>query len=202
MGEAVPRGKKNAAPATNGGATAAYERQLLQMAAALRGIMDAAEHKHIVLGLIFLKHISDAFEEKHAALEGERSQGADPEDPDEYRAESTGFAVLRLRKTEYTELVYLAAIAPENIESLAHLADEAAYPAVLTEVVAATPAVKARPAVVAAFSRAAASLLAKVAANERESRPLAALRDALLPKLIFGEVRVLHAENALARADA
>jgi type I restriction enzyme M protein len=50
--------------------------------------MDAAEYKHVVLGLIFLKYISDAFEERHALLESERSTGADPEDPDEYRAKS------------------------------------------------------------------------------------------------------------------
>ncbi|MCC7017901.1 MAG: SAM-dependent DNA methyltransferase, partial [Rhodospirillales bacterium] len=49
--------------------------------------MDAAEYKHVVLGLIFLKYISDAFEERHGALLGEVEQGADPEDPDEYRAE-------------------------------------------------------------------------------------------------------------------
>ncbi|MEK7373832.1 MAG: type I restriction-modification system subunit M N-terminal domain-containing protein, partial [Thermodesulfobacteriota bacterium] len=48
--------------------------------------MDAAEYKHVVLGLIFLKYISDAFEEQHTKLDAERSQGADPEDPDEYRA--------------------------------------------------------------------------------------------------------------------
>ena len=52
----------------------------------LRSNMDAAEYKHVVLGLIFLKYISDAFEAKHAELEAERAQGADPEDPDEYRA--------------------------------------------------------------------------------------------------------------------
>ena len=57
------------------------------MADALRGSMDAAEYKHVVLGLIFLKYISDAFEERHTILEGERGAGADPEDPDEYRAE-------------------------------------------------------------------------------------------------------------------
>jgi type I restriction enzyme M protein len=50
--------------------------------------MDAAEYKHVVLGLIFLKYISDAFEEQHARLEAERAQGADPEDPDEYRAKN------------------------------------------------------------------------------------------------------------------
>jgi len=48
--------------------------------------MDAAEYKHVVLGLIFLKYISDAFEAKYAQLDAERAQGADPEDPDEYRA--------------------------------------------------------------------------------------------------------------------
>lgn len=56
------------------------------MADALRGSMDAAEYKHVGLGLIFLKYISDAFEEQHARLEAERAQGADPENPDKYRA--------------------------------------------------------------------------------------------------------------------
>ncbi len=58
------------------------------MADALRGSMDAAEYKHVVLGLIFLKYISDAFEERHARLVAEQDQGADPEDPDEYQAEN------------------------------------------------------------------------------------------------------------------
>jgi hypothetical protein len=48
---------------------------------ALRNNMDAAEYKHVVLGLIFLKYISDAFEAKHAELDGAEAQGADPEDP-------------------------------------------------------------------------------------------------------------------------
>lgn len=69
-------------------ANVGYEAELWRMADALRGSMDAAEYKHVVLGLIFLKYISDAFEEKHAALEAERDQAADPEDPDEYRAEN------------------------------------------------------------------------------------------------------------------
>ena len=67
-------------------ANVGYEAQLWQMADALRGSMDAAEYKHVCLGLLFLKYISDAFEEKHAALLAEKAQGADPEDPDEYRA--------------------------------------------------------------------------------------------------------------------
>ena len=68
------------------GATIGFEAQLWAAADALRGSMDAGEYKHVVLGLIFLKYISDAFEEQHARLEAEKSQGADPEDPDEYRA--------------------------------------------------------------------------------------------------------------------
>jgi type I restriction enzyme M protein len=50
--------------------------------------MDAAEYKHVVLGLIFLKYMSDAFEEKHAQLAEQKSAGADPEDPDEYCSEN------------------------------------------------------------------------------------------------------------------
>jgi len=69
-------------------ANVGYEAQLWQMADALRGSMDAAEYKHVCLGLLFLKYISDAFEEKHAALLAEKAEGADPEDPDEYRAQS------------------------------------------------------------------------------------------------------------------
>ncbi|MBI2976294.1 MAG: SAM-dependent DNA methyltransferase [Chloroflexi bacterium] len=71
---------------TDSSANLGFEAQLWQAADALRNNMDAAEYKHIVLGLIFLKYISDAFEEQHAQLEAERKQGADPEDPDEYRA--------------------------------------------------------------------------------------------------------------------
>ena len=51
--------------------------------------MDAAEYKHVVLGLIFLKYISDAFEEARARLEANRHEtGADPDHPDEYRADN------------------------------------------------------------------------------------------------------------------
>ena len=58
------------------------------MANSLRGNMDAADYKHVVLGLIFLKYISDAFRETHAQLQSESADGADPEDPDEYRAQN------------------------------------------------------------------------------------------------------------------
>ena len=67
-------------------ATLGFEAKLWQAADALRNNMDAAEYKHVVLGLIFLKYISDAFDEQHAKLMSEVSEGADPDEPDEYRA--------------------------------------------------------------------------------------------------------------------
>jgi type I restriction enzyme M protein len=79
---------KNNKTTVKGSGDIGYEAQLWQMADALRGSMDAAEYKHVTLGLLFLKYISDAFEEKHAALLAEKAQGADAEDPDEYRAQS------------------------------------------------------------------------------------------------------------------
>lgn len=71
---------------TINGANLGFENELWRAADALRSNMDAAEYKHVVLGLIFLKYISDAFEEQHAKLEADQAKGADPEDPDEYRA--------------------------------------------------------------------------------------------------------------------
>jgi len=88
LGEAVAKKSSNGKAATSNGANIGYEAKLWQMADALRNNMDAAEYKHVVLGLIFLKYISDAFEAKHAELTAQKKQGADPEDPDEYRAAS------------------------------------------------------------------------------------------------------------------
>ena len=64
-----------------------YRSELWAAANALRGSMDAAEYKHVVLGLIFLKYVSDAFEERHAAVLAEWGEEA-AEDRDEYTAES------------------------------------------------------------------------------------------------------------------
>jgi len=95
------RARYTASSATNNGANLGFEQKLWQAADKLRGHMDAAEYKHVVLGLIFLKYISDAFEEYHTKLE---QAVADPkseyyvrepaaryevlEDRDEYRAEN------------------------------------------------------------------------------------------------------------------
>ena len=64
------------------------EKTLWSAADKLRNNMDAAEYKHVVLGLIFLKYISDAFDELYQKLDSEKKKtGADPEDKDEYTAE-------------------------------------------------------------------------------------------------------------------
>ena len=110
---------------------------------------------------------------------------------------STGFAVLRPRQSIWTEYLYLAATAPENIKRLAHLADGAAYPAVRPSFVANTTAVIPDESIINRFHQIVMPFHHKIAANEQESRTLAALRDTLLPKLISGELRVGDAERFL-----
>ncbi len=78
-------GRPRKQQSTNG-ATLGFEATLWAAADKLRGHMDAAEYKHVVLGLIFLKYVSDAFEARHAEISAEVAQGADPEHPDEYLA--------------------------------------------------------------------------------------------------------------------
>jgi type I restriction enzyme M protein len=64
------------------GANIGFEDTLWKAADKLRSNMDAAEYKHVVLGLLFLKHISDAFNELHEELK--KDPDADAEDIDEY----------------------------------------------------------------------------------------------------------------------
>ena len=75
------------------------EKQLWKAADKLRKNIDAAEYKHVVLGLIFLKYISDSFEELFAQLEAGDGEydGADPEDKDEYKAENVFFVPSQAR---------------------------------------------------------------------------------------------------------
>lgn len=83
----MARPKKNDTKPT---ANLGFEAKLWLAADKLRNNMDAAEYKHVVLGLIFLKYISDTFEEHRAKLiagEGDY-EGANAEDPDEYKAEN------------------------------------------------------------------------------------------------------------------
>ena len=73
------------------------EKKLWKAADKLRKNMDAAEYKHVALGLIFLKYISDAFEELFQQLTAQKSEGADPEDKNEYTAEKVFFVPLTAR---------------------------------------------------------------------------------------------------------
>ena len=77
------------AQATNSNATRDLEAKLWQAADKLRGHLDAAEYKHVVLGLIFLKYISDSFQAHYDRLQADPL--ADPEDRDEYLAENVFF---------------------------------------------------------------------------------------------------------------
>jgi len=85
----MARSSEKAAPKANG-ANLGFEAKLWLTADKLRNNMDAAEYKHVVLGLIFLKYISDTFDEHHAKLVTGKGDyaGANPEDKDEYKAEN------------------------------------------------------------------------------------------------------------------
>lgn len=87
---------KNEAEGANSNELGIDPEALWQTADKLRGSIDAAEYKHVVLGLIFLKYISDAFETRRAALreelkadgiEGKEAEGL-LENRDEYTAEN------------------------------------------------------------------------------------------------------------------
>ena len=86
----MPKSKKLAGKAKK---QESFEATLWQSADKLRKNMDAAEYKHVLLGLIFLKYISDAFGVLHAKLVKGKGdyEGANPEDPNEYAAEKVFF---------------------------------------------------------------------------------------------------------------
>ena len=79
----------------NGNSDLTFTSKLWQAADKMRNNMDAAEYKHVVLGLIFLKYISDAFSELYQKLSG--TKGADAEDPDEYRADNIFYVPKKAR---------------------------------------------------------------------------------------------------------
>ncbi len=87
----MPRKKKteNGKPQNGNGANLGFEQTLWAAADKMRGHMDAAEYKHVALGLIFLKYISDAFQELYDDLARRADTDyTDPEDRDEYMAEN------------------------------------------------------------------------------------------------------------------
>ena len=102
------------------------EKTLWAAADKLRSNMDAAEYKHVVLGLIFLKYISDAFYDLHSKLEAGEGEfeGADPEDADEYLAFNVFFVPAQARwqflqdRAKLPEIGTLLDTAMDEIEKL------------------------------------------------------------------------------------
>jgi type I restriction enzyme S subunit len=110
---------------------------------------------------------------------------------------STGFAVLRPKNKNDSAFVYLGSCSKENIDRLAHLADGGAYPAVRPELVAQTPIIIAARDLLDCFSRSVSPLFAAAEERKQSSKLLCQVRDALLPKLISGEIRIPDAERML-----
>ena len=108
--------------------------------------------------------------------------------PAENLVVSTGFVVLTPTVVPSSYL-YLAATTDDFVDYLTANADGSAYPAVRPEHFDRAPVLIPDDRVLEAFDQIAKPLLRRMSAGERESRTLAATRDALLPKLISGELR-------------
>ena len=113
---------------------------------------------------------------------------------------STGFAVIRPKQSFNASFLYVASTSDESIDRLAHLADGGAYPAVRPDVVMETPINIPSEPVQMLFGELTDSLFRKISVNEQETVVLGQLRDALLPRLISGELRVPDAEKLLEEA--
>jgi type I restriction enzyme M protein len=96
------RRKVSTKKASNG-ANLGFEATLWAAADKLRNNMDAAEYKHVVLGLIFLKYISDAFEERRRFLEG---AAADPKSEHFVKEPKTRYEVSEDRDEYASENVF------------------------------------------------------------------------------------------------
>lgn len=79
------------------------EKQLWKAADKLRKNIDAAEYKHVVLGLIFLRYISVSFEQLYDQLVAQQADGADPEDREEYAAENVFYVPANARWSYLTD---------------------------------------------------------------------------------------------------
>jgi len=113
---------------------------------------------------------------------------------------STGFAVLRPHCHEYREAVYIAATSQETIETLSHLADGAAYPAVRPETIASQHLIVPNQDCLKTFSAKTSPLFDSILKNREESHTLSQTRDLLLPKLMSGEIRLRDAEKMVEQA--
>ena len=116
--------------------------------------------------------------------------------PPESRVASTGFAMLTPTNTPWS-FIHATMTQSAVFEHLGQMADGGAYPAVRPEVIAAMKgAIPNEPKVLEAFHRICAPLFEQAEANRAQSRTLATLRDALMPKLLSGEVSVRGHQSA------
>ena len=110
--------------------------------------------------------------------------------PPENRVASTGFAVLTPTKVQWS-FIHAALTQPEVSDHLGQMADGGAYPAVRPEIIGAMQvALPNEPKILEKFHRTCAPFFEQADANRAQSRLLARMRDALLPKLLTGELRV------------
>jgi type I restriction enzyme S subunit len=109
---------------------------------------------------------------------------------------STGFAVLRPRRTEYADALYIASTRPDAIQRLANLAEAhaGAYPSVNPHDVLATRFSASTPELLVAFGVCVRPMREKIEQTKRENQVLAETRDYLLPRLMSGAVRVNEAK--------
>lgn len=111
---------------------------------------------------------------------------------------STGFAVLTPKQKASSEFVYIAATSDESINHLAHLADGGAYPAVRSDVVASLTSIIPTDEVLHRFHDLVRTYFECIANLKIESTSLEQTRDALLPKLLSGELAISDYESEVA----
>lgn len=148
------------------------------MADKLRKNIDAAEYKHVVLGLIFLRYISEAFAELYNKLKRGQGEyaGADPEDKDEYKAENVYFFTCLLINHVVDELQ--SSVYGSVFDTITTTTFKENIITIPTE------------SEIREFNASVSPYFKKILKNQKQINTLENLRDTLLPKLMSGEVRI------------
>jgi len=110
---------------------------------------------------------------------------------------STGFAVLRPIKKSNAEFIFLASTQDASIEHLAHIADGGAYPAVRPNAVSGIQVFLPPDEILLQFHKITEPILLTVSENQNRAKLLADLRDAVVPRLISGQLRLPDAEQQI-----
>lgn len=185
-------GKTNGTTANLG-----FEAKLWLAADKLRNNMDAAEYKHVVLGLIFLKYISDTFDEHHAKLVAGKGEyeGANPEDKDEYLAANVFWVPKEARWAQLQANAKLPSIGKDVDDAMVALErNNPRLKGSLNKNYGRADLDKHR---LGELIDLIGPICDRAFANTLESRTLAILRDTLLPKLLSRELSVPEASTGL-----